>query len=325
MMQGTQPRIDIAVPAYSRVHLLRECLQSIQAQTFAAWRCVVVDDASPEGEAIREAVLSMKDERFVYLRRGTNGGPGAARNTGLRAGRADYVLCVDEDDRLAPNALERLLEEIKRCDADAVCPQARRFGGADGLRRAIEPALEQILEGMYLLPNGWLMKRSTWEALGGYDEHPLLVGRDDWEIWIRFVKVGRRVRVIEDLLYEYRFPCPLSPHDKTLEHRARLREVECMKYVIHKHGDLFGQFPGARQRLLTRALRTEIDRLLEEPAQARATLRAFQLAFHTRRTPDIRRMVRVFILWAAGERGLSWVSRWWRRARILFVERRQHA
>ncbi len=73
-----KPEVSLIIPAYSRVPLLRECLESIQAQSLKYWECIVVDDCSPEGAA-RAAWMAGSSPAM------TEGGLGRARP---RRGRA---------------------------------------------------------------------------------------------------------------------------------------------------------------------------------------------------------------------------------------------
>ena len=72
------PLFSIVVPTYGRPEYLGECLASILQQTVEDFEVVVVDDASPD-----PVELPVEDARLRLLRRDTNGGPAAARNTGM--------------------------------------------------------------------------------------------------------------------------------------------------------------------------------------------------------------------------------------------------
>jgi glycosyltransferase involved in cell wall biosynthesis len=307
--EARTPRVSVIVPAYSRVAFLRECLRSICAQTLVDWECIVVDDASPEGGQIREAVEEMGDGRLRYVRRDQNGGPGAARNTGVTAARARYFVCVDEDDMLVRDALRRLVEEIEGSGADVVCPQAELFGGRTGTRRAVEPTIEQILGGMVLLPNGWIMKRELWERVGGYDESRFLLGRDDWEIWIRIVPTGAKIKILDESLYRWRLPAAPAERVLTLEHRARKGEMACMSYVFAKHKQLYREYPEIQEQLQTRTLRWMLDAYLDEGAFMTAGFLAARLGLRTRSQKYLRLAARALTLAIAGEKGVEVVRR----------------
>lgn len=316
MPQVNSARVSVVVPAYSRVHYLRECLASIRAQTIPDWECIVVDDCSPAGEAIREAVEGMEDVRFRYIRRNRNGGPAAARNTGIQAARATFFLCVDEDDRLVPEAAEILLQELASSAADAVCPQARLFGGVHGTRKAVEPTLQLLLNGMYLLPNGWIMRRDLWEKVGGYDEDPRLIGRDDWEIWLRILASGGRVRVIDRVLYELRTPAGGVGQPGSLEHEARAREVKCMRYVMRKHARLYQFYPHCRRAVLLRSIRIERDWHQAKGHRYRAAWLAVQLAYYDPNAKEIRKAVRLLLSALVGVKAAEKVGAWARALRM---------
>lgn len=305
---GNVPAVSLVVPAYSRVHFLRECLVSIRHQTFSDWECIVVDDASPVGEAIHSVVEEMQDVRFRYIRRTHNGGPAAARNTGVRAARADYFICVDEDDRLAPQAVEVLRSVMETGDFDAVCPHARLFGGTTGTRRAVQPSLKLMLQGMYLLPNGWIMKRSVWERAGGYDEDLRLRGRDDWEIWLRILALGARVHVIDQLFYEWRIPAGGIGEPGSLENEARAGEVACMDYVLRKHSEVYQHYPHIRQALLLRSLRTERDWHERRGNAFRAAWRAAEFAYYEGSRKAIHKAVRLVLRALIGEKAAQSVA-----------------
>lgn len=307
--------VSVVVPVYSRVHLLHECLTSIRNQTFTDWECIVVDDASPVGEAIRSTVEETRDARFRYVRRSRNGGPAAARNTGVQAAEADYFICVDEDDRLVAEAAELLYREIQKGHFDAVCPQARLFGGATGTRQAVQPSLELMLQGMYLLPNGWIMRRSVWEKAGGYDEDPRLLGRDDWEIWLRILALGARVQVIDECLYEFRVPAGGIGKPGSLEHEARAREVDCMLYVMQKHAGLYRPYPHIRRALRLRSLRLERDLHQSRGNAFRAAWRAAQLAFYEQTEKEIRRAAKLALTAFLGNKAVDAVALCLRRLR----------
>lgn len=315
MPEASLPHVSIVVPAYSRVHYLGECLASIRAQTTPDWECLVVDDGSPAGADIRATVEQMEDERFRYIRRSRNGGPAAARNTGIRAARAELFMCVDEDDRLVPEAVEILLREMASAETDAVCPQARFFGGVTGIRKAVDPTLQLMLQGMFLLPNGWIMRRDLWEKVGGYDEDPRIIGRDDWEIWLRILAAGARVRVIDRLLYELRIPAGGIGQPGSLEHEARAGELECMRYVVQKHAGLYGRYPCIRRALLLRALRVERDWHERKGNAYRAAWRAAELAYRVRTEKDIRKAAKLALAALVGMKTAEMVGTWVRELR----------
>jgi glycosyltransferase involved in cell wall biosynthesis len=101
------PAVDIIVTLYNYRHFLRQCLESVNRQTYPDWRCIVVDDGSTDltFHELRTLVRSF-GERFSYERHGTSGGQLKAIATGLSLGSNPFVLMLDADDCLTCDALD---------------------------------------------------------------------------------------------------------------------------------------------------------------------------------------------------------------------------
>ena len=102
-----QPLFSVIIPAFDRAHLIGPTLRSVVAQDCVDWECILVDDGSADGAALRAAVAGMGDERFRYLRR-DNGGGGAARNSGIDAARGRFIAFLDSDDLFLPDKLSTM-------------------------------------------------------------------------------------------------------------------------------------------------------------------------------------------------------------------------
>ena len=111
------PEIAVVVPTRNRPESLVHCLDALERQTAASLEVIVVDDASPDREAIASVVAHVPRARLV--RRETQGGVGAARNTGVDAAAARFVCFTDDDCRPAPEWATRLVDPL-RAGADAV-------------------------------------------------------------------------------------------------------------------------------------------------------------------------------------------------------------
>ena len=123
MMSETvaDPLVSIIVPVYNTRDFVAACIDSLLAQTYGNVEIVAVDDGSTDGSA---QVLSHYVQRtMVRVLSRSNGGLSAARNTGLGAAKGEYVMFVDSDDTLHPEAVERLVRIIQKHEADFV-----RFG-----------------------------------------------------------------------------------------------------------------------------------------------------------------------------------------------------
>lgn len=107
------PKFSIIVPCYNLEPWIRECLDSVLAQSYADWECIVVDDESTDGSGL---VLDEYAERIPRLRviHQRNAGEGGARNAGLAVAEGEWVLFLDGDDVININALERLESAITR-------------------------------------------------------------------------------------------------------------------------------------------------------------------------------------------------------------------
>jgi glycosyltransferase involved in cell wall biosynthesis len=113
---SSAPLVSIIVPTYDRAGFLTEALASVVAQTVEDWECVVVDDGSPEPVSLPDSL----DPRVRLVRRPQNGGPAAARNTGLLEARGAFVTFLDDDDLYTPDRLALGLQGVGRAPV-AVC------------------------------------------------------------------------------------------------------------------------------------------------------------------------------------------------------------
>ena len=107
-----KPQISIVVPVYNVEDYLRQCLDSIIAQTFTNWECILIDDGSKDksGSICDEYV--QKDNRFKVIHK-ENGGVSSARNLGIEEAKGKWLYFCDADDTLLPKALKILLEGEK--------------------------------------------------------------------------------------------------------------------------------------------------------------------------------------------------------------------
>ena len=110
-------RFSIIIPVYQVEKYISAALASVEAQTFADWEAVIVDDGSTDaGNSIcRE--FCRREPRFKLIRQ-DNAGLSAARNTGIDAASGDYIVFLDGDDFLKSDALERFAEQLERTSPD---------------------------------------------------------------------------------------------------------------------------------------------------------------------------------------------------------------
>jgi len=115
------PLISIVVPIYNTQRYLRQCLDTICGQSYRNLDVVLVDDGSTDDSASICREFCEKDTRFRLIQQ-KNSGLGAARNSGLDASDGDYICFVDSDDRIHPDYIRLLYENLDSYQADlSIC------------------------------------------------------------------------------------------------------------------------------------------------------------------------------------------------------------
>ncbi len=105
------PTVSIIIPTCNRASLLARAMKSVLAQTFQDYEIIVVDDASHD---LTEGVVKgFRDERISYLKHGTTKGGSAARNTGIRMARGEFIAFLDDDDEWLADKLEKQVHVLK--------------------------------------------------------------------------------------------------------------------------------------------------------------------------------------------------------------------
>lgn len=115
----TRPSVSVIVPIFNVEKYLAECLDSLLAQSLEDIEIIAVNDCSTDGSrAVLEQYVA--HPRIQIIDRAVNGGPSAARNTGLAAARGEYVAFPDPDDFVAPQMYAALYSTSQELDVDIV-------------------------------------------------------------------------------------------------------------------------------------------------------------------------------------------------------------
>ena len=119
-------RVSVVIPVFNVARFLPACLDSLVAQTFADWTCLLVDDGSTDGSAEICRRYAARDPRLA-VRHATNGGAYAARAVGLSAADGEAVYFCDADDILHPELLATLVSALESTAADFAYVDAAEF------------------------------------------------------------------------------------------------------------------------------------------------------------------------------------------------------
>ena len=113
------PLISIIVPVYNVEHYIADCIDSIVSQSYKRLELILVDDGSSDNSFAICENYSQSDSR-IRLMTVNRGGVSAARNLGKDYAKGDYVLFVDSDDVLLPDALMHYVDNVNRTNADVI-------------------------------------------------------------------------------------------------------------------------------------------------------------------------------------------------------------
>jgi len=223
------PRISVITPAY-KSRFLEEAIASVLEQTYENWEYVILVDGPPADELdeIRDILAPYEhDERFqIHYQENMGTGPTRARLATLA--RGEYVLSLDDDDKLPPYSLDRIAMSISMTRADIV------RGGmqvAGYIEHYISPRPRAVINGIPIdIFEGnqpWAIRRSLLEKLGGFEGDPNLRGAgEDSDFFMKTDVAEAAVALIDEPLYIRR----LSPYNQTLstvpeEFHAHIRRL----------------------------------------------------------------------------------------------------
>lgn len=133
-MNTHAPLVSIIIPAYNRAHLIGETLDSVLAQTYQNWECLVVDDGSTDNTEKLMAEYMAKDARFLFYHRPKDRLPGgnAARNYGFEKSKGEYIQWFDSDDLMVVEKLEVKVKAIQDYNVDFVVSKSKFFNRRNG-------------------------------------------------------------------------------------------------------------------------------------------------------------------------------------------------
>ena len=111
--------VSIIVPVYKVEDYIRECLDSILAQTYPYFELILVDDGSPDNCGRICDDYAKGDNRIKVVHK-VNGGISSARNAGLEVAKGEWIMHVDGDDWIEPDMLEKMYAVAEKSQADIV-------------------------------------------------------------------------------------------------------------------------------------------------------------------------------------------------------------
>ncbi|GAB7108780.1 bifunctional glycosyltransferase/CDP-glycerol:glycerophosphate glycerophosphotransferase [Streptomyces phaeofaciens JCM 4814] len=145
------PRFSIIVPCFKVQGFLRECLDSLLAQSYRDFEVIAVDDRSPDGCGAILDEFAARDARVRVLHLPENVGLGRARNAGMPHATGDYLFFLDSDDTLTPGALRASADRLAEAgDPDVLVFDYARTHWWGGTRRnALAHILADVGDGTF--------------------------------------------------------------------------------------------------------------------------------------------------------------------------------
>lgn len=193
-------KISVIIPVFNHAEALAECLRSLEKQTVQDFEIIIVDDGSAAPVILNEVkdltqseILRSAQNDVQLIRFEKNRGAPAARNEGFRRSKGEYLIFLDADAVLRPDALERMVQALEtHPEADFAYPSFR-FGWKTFKGRSFD---EKALHESNYIHTSALIRR---DAFPGFDES--LKKFQDWDLFLTMAERGSRGVWIDEVLF----------------------------------------------------------------------------------------------------------------------------
>lgn len=113
-------KFSIIIPVYNVELYLKDCLESILAQSYDDYEIICINDASTDHSLEILYDYAMRSKKIKLINNPVNSGLSFSRNCGIRSALGEYILFVDSDDMMCPGALKTLSDETGRVETDII-------------------------------------------------------------------------------------------------------------------------------------------------------------------------------------------------------------
>lgn len=274
------PLISIIIPTYNRAHLIGETLDSVLAQNYQNWECIVVDVGSTDKTENLMIEYCAKDVRFQYHHRPNNRqkGANACRNYGFELSKGEWIKWLDSDDLFYPNAIEVTLNSFNEPTDVLIC-KLEFFDKY--LTKSIkintiysESTIEDYLVGklaFYICGPTW--QRSFLEQQKClFDES--ITNLDDWDFNLRMLYQNPKICYIHKPLIKYRI------HENSLSseiNKLNIDEIKSEFKAREKHIKLLKINKKADFNILKKFVKDRYKYLLREALLQNSNLKFYFL------------------------------------------------
>ena len=201
--------VSIIVPVYKVEDCIRECIDSILAQTYPYFELILVDDGSPDncGRICDDYAKGNNRIKVVHK---VNGGISSARNAGLEVAKGEWIMHVDGDDWIEPDMIESLIEAAQVTGADLVFGDFMKYGPSAGYNKlptwSSDKKKSMTNYIAYVMTTIWgsIAKRSL------YADHSLKSPEgisycEDFHLIVRLCHFAKKVVNVHRPFYHYRY------------------------------------------------------------------------------------------------------------------------
>lgn len=201
------PKISVLMGVYNCESTVAKSIDSIVSQTFSDWELIVCDDGSSDATFHIITRYAQKEPRIIILKNSTNQGLSYTLNKCLSIARGYYCARMDGDDLCDPTRLEKqslFLDEhqeygfvsslMKRFDESGIYDVPVKVD-------SYSPSKMDYVKGSPFCHAPVMIRRSAYEAVGGYRDLPNTLGVEDYDLWFRLYAVGIKGYVLHEPLY----------------------------------------------------------------------------------------------------------------------------
>ena len=208
-MENRKPLISVIMGIYNCADTLAEAVQCIVEQTVTDWELIMCDDGSTDNTYdVADQLRQVYPDRIILLQNEKNYGLNITLNKCLAQAQGEYIARMDGDDRCSKDRFEKELQALQEHPEIDIVSSDMEFFDESGVWGYIShptcPEEKDFMSESPFCHAPCMVRKSTYEAVGGYSEDSKYLRVEDYQLWIKMYAAGHKGMNIHEPLYQMR-------------------------------------------------------------------------------------------------------------------------